>query len=257
MNYGGISFLLTLVLFAGMLALLVLGRRYGRRGQDDGERGIGPVNAAIFGLMGLMVAFTFQGAAQRFDERRDQIVDEANAIGTAWLRVDLLPEADQPAMRDLFRAYADARIAAYRALPDEAAFQREFDRATQLQKEIWKAAITATRAQAPATPNTAAMLLLPALNAMIDVTTLRTMALLKHPPDIVYVVLCALALASSLLAGHAMAGRQRASFLHLVGYPVIVAVVVMLVVNLEHPRLGLIPIDAFDIAIANVRDQMN
>jgi hypothetical protein len=241
-----------------MLGLLFLGRHLARlrhgHGHEEVETGIGPVNAAIFGLLGLMIAFVFSGAAQRFDERRDLIVQEANAIGTAWLRLDVLPAGAQPELRQMMRDYTDARIAAYRALPDEAAFLAEFERAQQFQARIWTASVAATLA--PGQNTAPAMLLLPALNEMIDITSTREMALRKHPPRIVYVILGGLALISSLLAGHAMAGRRQQSMLHLVAYPLIIAVVVNLVINLEHPRLGLVRINAFDIAIEDVRRQM-
>lgn len=256
MSYGWYSLLITLALFLAMLGALLLGRHYALREQarDEVETGIGPVNAAIFGLLGLMIAFTFSGAAQRFDERRDLIVTEANAIGTAWLRIDLVPEGAQAVLRQLMRDYVDARIAAYRALPDETHFRAEFARAGELQTRIWDEAIAVTSVQGA--PSSAAMLLLPALNEMIDITTTRQMALLKHPPRIVYAILGALALISALLAGHAMAGRQQQSRLHLIAYPAIMSVVVALVINLEHPRLGLVRINAFDIAIQTVRDTM-
>jgi hypothetical protein len=241
-----------------MLGLLFLGRHLARlrhgHGHEEVETGIGPVNAAIFGLLGLMIAFVFSGAAQRFDERRDLIVQEANAIGTAWLRLDVLPAGAQPELRQMMRDYTDARIAAYRALPDEAAFLAEFERAQQFQGMIWTASVAATLA--PGQSTAPAMLLLPALNEMIDITSTREMALRKHPPRIVYVILGGLALVSSLLAGHAMAGRRQQSMLHLVAYPLIIAVVVNLVINLEHPRLGLVRINAFDIAIEDLRRQM-
>src|SRR5215470_9658109 len=89
-------------LFFGILAFLVLGRRIGKRAiarhGDAGVPNIGSLEAAVFALLGLMIAFTFSGALSRFDVRRSQIVDEANAIGTAWLRIALLPEATQPAV---------------------------------------------------------------------------------------------------------------------------------------------------------------
>ncbi len=256
MSYGWYSFLLAFALFAAMLGLLFLGRHLARlrHGHDEVETGIGPVNAAIFGLLGLMIAFVFSGAALRFDERRDLIVEEANAIGTAWLRLDLLPAGAQPDLRQMMRDYAEARIAAYRALPDEAAFAAEFGQAQQLQDKIWAASVAAS--SAPGQNTAPAMLLLPALNDMFDITTTREMALRKHPPRIVYLILGALALISSLLAGHAMAGRRQQSLLHLIAYPLIIAVVVNLVINLEHPRLGLVRVNAFDVAIEDVRNQM-
>jgi hypothetical protein len=256
MSYGLYSFLLTLALFVAMLGLVLLGRRYAlhQLANDDSEAGIGPVNGAIFGLLGLMIAFAFSGAAQRFDERRDLIVQEANAIGTAWLRLDLLPGESREVLRALMRDYTDARLAAYRAIPDEAAFLAEFDRANALQTRIWDEATA--RTTAPGVPGPAAMLLLPALNEMFDITTTRQMALSKHPPRIVYIILGALALISAVLAGHAMGARKRHSLLHLIAYPAIVAVVVNLVINLEHPRLGLVRIDAFDVAIEGARARM-
>ncbi len=258
MSYSFYALELTTALFLAMFALLWMGLRIGQRhlrDEQQSDAGTGPVNAAIFGLLGLMVAFTFSGAGMRFDERRALIVEEANNIGTAWLRIDLLPPASQPVMRDLFRAYTDARLHAYRSLPDEDAYQAEIDRADQLQSDIWFSAVEGS--QAPGAAASAPMLLLPALNAMFDITTTRHMALFKHPPPAVYVVLCMLALLSAVLAGHAMAGRQKPSLLHLVAYPLIIAVVVNLVINMEHPRIGLIRVDGFDIAIEAVRAEMN
>jgi hypothetical protein len=101
------SWLFALGLFAGIILMLELGRRVGAhlraRIMQGGGAGVGAVEAAIFGLLGLLVAFTFQGASARFDTRREQIVQEANNIGTAWLRIDLLPASAQTAMRELFR----------------------------------------------------------------------------------------------------------------------------------------------------------
>ena len=87
-------------LFIGMAVLLELGRRLRRhhrlRHGDSAGEGVGAIEGAVFGLMGLLLAFTFSGAASRFEGRRQLIVDEANAIGTAYLRLDLLPSAPRP-----------------------------------------------------------------------------------------------------------------------------------------------------------------
>src|SRR5215467_3635078 len=116
---GGI---VAIAIFFGILLLLVLGRRVGQqtiaRHGGAATPGIGSLEAAVFALLGLMIAFTFSGALSRFDVRRSQVVDEANAIETAWLRIALLPEATQPAVRETFRNYVDSRIATYRKLPD-------------------------------------------------------------------------------------------------------------------------------------------
>jgi hypothetical protein len=145
--------LIGLLLFLAMLGLLDLGRRIGaRRIEREGEgapHGIAAVETAAFGLMGLLIAFTFSGAASRFETRREQIVQEANAIGTAWLRIDLVSQGDRPVLRDAFRRYADARIAAYAVLPDIAAARAELERGAQIQREIWSAAVRACAAAGP------------------------------------------------------------------------------------------------------------
>ena len=88
--------------------------------------------------------------------------------------------------------------------------------------------------------------LLPAINAMIDITTTRTMASQMHPPIVIFVMLFALALAGSLLAGCAMSASKTRSWLHIIGYPLVTAVAVYVILDLEFPRLGLIRVDAFD-----------
>ena len=173
-----VASLLALGLMLGMLALLEIGRRMGDRrlaNDPEGARaGTGTVESAVLALLGLLIAFTFSGAASRFDARRDLIVQETNVIGTAYLRIDLLPAGAQPALRDLFRRYVDSRLETYRRIPNVGAVKAELARSTALQGEIWTQAVAASRLEGAPPP--AAMLLLPALNDMIDITTTRAMA---------------------------------------------------------------------------------
>jgi len=212
-------------LFVGILVMLDMGRRFGsrqqrRHGKDYGA-GVSAVEGAMFGLLGLLVAFTFSGAASRFDERRALIVDEANDIGTAYLRVDLLPPEAQPAVRQKFREYTDARIAVYEALPDVNKALGHLARANALQGEIWKLAVPAA-AQAPPT-SSASVLLLPALNAMFDITNSRFWATRMHPPIVIFLMLAALALGCALIAGHGMSAAPERSWLHMVTFALVLS----------------------------------
>jgi hypothetical protein len=117
MSHGATVFWFTSSLFVGMLLFLEVGRRLGiRRLKDDSSaaaEGIGAVDGAVFAVLGLLIAFTFSGATTRFDARRQLIVEETNNIGTAYLRLDVLPADAQPALRESFRRYLDARIETY------------------------------------------------------------------------------------------------------------------------------------------------
>ena len=238
-------------LFAGMLVLVQTGRRMG-----SGKRfeGLGAVEGAVFGLMGLLIAFTFGSAAVRFETRRSLIVEEANDIGTAYLRLDLLPADSQPPLRDAFRRYAETRLAIYKLLPDVDAAREELDRMAQLQGEIWKGA-TAGCSRAETT--TACMLLLPALNDMIDITTTRTVAMQAHQPTVVFLMLALVMLACALLAGFSIgAGGHQGSTLHVVAFAAVLAVAFYVILDLEWPRLGFIRIDWMDRILEDVRRSM-
>ena len=169
---------LALVMFLGILLCIEIGRWIGRRALAGHaampQTNVSSLETAVFALMGLLIAFTFSGALTRFDTRRAQVVDEANAIGTAWLRIDLLPAAAQPKLRNAFRSYVDARIATYKKLPDMSAAKEELARSQQLQAEIWTQAAAAVRL--PETRPSAELLVMSALNSMFDITTVRVVA---------------------------------------------------------------------------------
>jgi hypothetical protein len=257
MNYVLIAILSTLGLLAAILALMELGRRIGvRRLAEHGDNaitGVAAIEGAVFALLGLLLAFTFSSAASRFDTRRQLVVEEANDIGTAYLRVDLLPASAQPQLRETFRRYADSRIGVYRKMPDLAAAWAEMANAADLQKQIWTQAVAGSRdADSPA----ARMLLLPAINAMIDITTTRTVAAQIHPPAMVFVILLILVLTASFLAGHAMAASKYRGKLHMLCFAIVMTATVYVIIDFEFPRLGLMRIDSFDYVLVDVRESM-
>jgi hypothetical protein len=249
--------LFCILLFSGMLLLLEIGRRFGmkrRFKESDGERGsLGAIESAVFALFGLLMAFTFSGAASRFFEKRMMIAEEANTIETAYLRLRLVPESE-PKLQQLFRRYVDSRLETYRRLPNMRAAGQEMANSKVIQEEIWNEAVAATRL--PSSHFASAWLLLPALNSMIDITTTRTMALQQHPPRIIYALLFGLGLVCSLLAGYRMAVGQRRSWLHILGFSVITVIVIYVFLDIEYPRTGLIRLEASDQVLVALRDSM-
>jgi hypothetical protein len=244
-------------LFAGILASQHVGHRVAMRriaiDPEGAKKGAGVVEGAIFGLLSLLVAFTFSGALSRFDARRHLVTEEAIHTGTAWERIDVLPPAAQPALRDLFRRYVDSRLETYRRPQGSEAADEEWARSTELRYEIWAQGVEAAHAS---TTTVAAMLFLPAVNQMIDITETRRMATRMHPPPIVFAMLAVLALIAGLLAGYHMAGAKVRSWLHAVGFAAVISATVYVILDIEYPRQGLIRVDAVDQVLNELRLRM-
>lgn len=244
-------------LFLGILLFLEVGRRIGAqriaKGHAGTRPGIDAAEGAVFALLSLLVAFTISGASSRFEARRQLVAQEVNAISTAYLRLDLLAPDARSALQGLFRNYVDSRIETYRKRPDTEAGQAEWVRSVTLQSEIWTKAVAATRAQDQ--PHVA-ILLMPAMNAMIDITTTRAVAAQTHPPMIVFVLLSGLALGCSLLAGFGMASGKSRSWTHIIGFAAIMTITVYVIIEIEYPRLGLIRVDAVDQVLVELRQSM-
>ena len=254
MGETGILLVFVPSLFLIMLLVLETGRRIGKRyysmEESDHHRGNRIlVESAIYGLLGLLIAFTVSGAANRFDARRTLTVQEANTIGTAYLRLDLLPAAAQPELRRKFRRYAEARLAVFRLLPDFEASNAEAVRANELQRSIWNEVIAAL----PGVPQSATLMLLPALNEMFDITSSRAIAGQAHTPLVILCALAVLALFCCLLAGYGLAGENPlGSALRMIGFALIVTLTIFVILDLDYPRVGLIRLDYADQALIDV-----
>lgn len=234
------------LLFALLLAAIYAGRAIGlkRANRADELPGTGAINGAVFALLGLILAFSFSGAASRFEHRRDLIVAEANAVGTAFLRIDLMPADARPALRDAFKRYIASRIAVYDQIGNEAAFGRELRRSAAIQNEIWALAVAAGKRPEAAPGSNQS--LLPALNEMIDLTATRAFATMMHPPEVIHFMLIGLATISGFLAGLGLAADRRWPFVHPVSFALIMTGAIYVTIDLEYPRAGFIRVDNFE-----------
>ena len=243
--------------FCLMLAASEAGWRIGhaRLARHSGlAKGAGSAEAATFALFGLLVAFTFSGAASRFGDRRDLVQTEANAIGTAYLRLDLLPTDVQPVARELFRQYVDTRYEVYRRAYDRAFTDAKLAETAALAATIWESASAAV--QRPGTPAATPTLLLGALNQMIDITSTRQMATQNHPPLIVFLLLGGLSLVCSVLVGYGTSQNPSRSWLHVLTFAAVVSLTVYVILDIEFPRLGLIRVDSADEVLLELRESM-
>jgi hypothetical protein len=238
------------LLFLLLLGSVELGRMFARRriaNNDSDLPGTGAINGAIFGFLGLLLAFSFSGAASRFEARRDLIVQEANAIGTAALRIDLVAPDAQPALREAFKRYVASRIAVDSVITDQPRYRAALKRSAAIQTEIWNLAVAAGK-RPDAAPGTN-QLLLPALNDMIDITATRAFATLMHPPPVIHAMLIGLAALTGFLAGIGLAPGRRQAWVHPVSFALIMTSAIYITIDMEYPRAGFIRVDGFEKAV--------
>lgn len=256
-NLTVVSIFAFLGLVTGMFLFMEAGRRANKYllslDPKAARSGLGVVEGAVFSLIALLIAFTFYGTAARFDEQRQLVVQEANAIGTVWFRLDLLPAGAQPPLREKLRQYIATRIAFDQALPNLTAANVELSKSTALQNAIWTEA-TADCREAGSYSTT--MLLLPALGDMFNMSTTRPMAALMHTPLLIYGVLVLLIMAGSLLVGYGMAGGKMHNWFHSFAFIVTITLAMYLILDFEFPSVGLIRLNPFDQVLVNLQQSM-
>jgi hypothetical protein len=248
-------FLFALLFLFGMLVALELGHRYAVRQtaiEDRDKIPLATIETAVFALFGLLIAFTFSGAASRFQEKRMLIAEEANSIQTAYRSIDLVAPPARAKLRALFREYVDARLELYHRLPDVKAAAPTVAKLKQLQATIWATAVATDRL--PSEDPSAARMMLPAIDQLLRIATNRTMQLQNHPPGVVYGMLFALGLLCSMLVGFRMPVR---SWLHILSFTLVTASVVYISLDIEYPRVGLIRLDRADQVLSEVRASMD
>jgi hypothetical protein len=202
---------------------------------EDGRKQVEETRNQVAILLSLLIGFAISMALGRFDERRKLVIDEANAIGTAYLRASMQVEPVKSHAPELLREYVDTRLTIFggQASLEERDAARK--RATQIQNELWSGA-TAASQQSP-TPITATYV--SALNDVFDLDSTRVAGRLNRIPWDVWMLLGALSILTSLIIGY---GQKRRAFLASIVPMLTVAIAVSLIADLDSPVSGLIQV---------------
>lgn len=241
-SIGGMSWLqnapfalLVPVIATCVLAALEVGHRLGRRAPVlEGQAAT--IAGSILALVGLLLAFTFSMAGERYAERRAASVQEVNSIGTLWLRTSLFDEPARSEMRSRVRRYVDLHFEHRAAGADTAKLKAAEAEAEQLQSELW--AILIREARGGLAPERL-RLVTPALNAVIDDTGSLIAAGENRLPDAIIGYLVTLVLVAGVVVGYRPSGEQRNLVLWIL-FTIIVSGVLSVLLDLDRPRHGLI-----------------
>jgi len=235
------------VLGLGTIAIVLLtieaGFRFGdhsrRDSAEEKESPVSAISAALLGLVAFMLAFTFSAVTQRYDERRTLVRDEANAIGTAWLRTDFLPEAERAETARQFRRYVDIRLDLAQTR-DISKLQQALAESDEIQRRLWSQATTHARHE-PHSPIMA--LYVSALNEVFDLHSTRVaVAVHARVPNGIWLVLYALVILGMFGVGYqtAMAGSRRSRAAPVLA--IAFSTVITLIVSLDRPQSGFITV---------------
>jgi len=196
-----------------------------------------PVSAATgstLGLLAFLLAFTFGMAATRFDTRKQIVLQEANAIGTTYLRVDFLPEQSQEEARQLLREYAVIRSGGATLIMSPEGMAKS----GKLQDRLWAiAADTGTRSDSIATG-----LFIQSLNEMIDLDATRVTANRNRIPDSIWLVLCAITILSMAAMGYQFGLTGARSWVTMIFLVMVFTPVILLIADLDRPQAGLLQV---------------
>ncbi|MBT8079278.1 MAG: hypothetical protein KJO31_11935 [Gammaproteobacteria bacterium] len=237
----------SVVIAVGLFLLIMLANeiayRIARRSTTD--EGLttqtNAIQAGILGLLALLLGFSFNMALQRFDARSTAAIEEANAIGTAWLRTSLLPEQFASETGSLISDYVDVRLKgggidmADPVKRDEIAAQT-----VRLQAQLWR--ILTDAAASDLTPAKSG-LVIQALNEMIDAYGKRQAQLDKHVPEVVLILLFVIFIVSGGILGAASGLAGGRPLLATMSMSALIVLVIFIVIDLDRPRRGLIQVD--------------
>lgn len=208
--------------------------RYRRKHSPEREAPVGAMVGAMLGLLAFVLAFSFGLAASRFDERRRTVVEEANAIGTTYLRASLLPPPQRPPIEEALREYVSVRLRATEIGGLEPAIARSIE----LHNELWN---QASAAASDDTHSIMTGLFIQSLNELIDIHSTRMLIGVRSriPPTIWIVLYFVSAITMATMgysAGLAGSNRSVAS----IALVIVFSSILLLIVDLDRPLEGLL-----------------
>jgi hypothetical protein len=240
---------LTLAVMMTAAALVAARLTQARAAKKAGSAGGPAIEAALLGLLGLLLAFTFSGAVSRFDTRSHQMVELASAIRAAAERADFYPPETRAALRRDLAEYVEAQAVFYRSEHDEAELRAATDRIKAIQQQLWSRVVASSRdpANALATNQMSAR-----LDAMFALSESREVSSRNHMPGIVFVLLFVVATATAYASGHASGLAGGFGLTSYGVFAILTSLVVYVTLDLDSPGRGIIRRDLQEQAIEAV-----
>lgn len=237
------NYSLPLIFIASLLAIFVateIGRQLGLLAARRKRENISTIEAAILGLLALLIAFTFSMALSLFEVRRDALLNEANAIGTTALRARLLPAPYNAESLKLLREYIQIQLDIVRSAPSSPDVTAAITRSNTIQEALWQK-VKAVAAKDNAMVPTG--LFIQSLNEMIDDQEKRLSAFGNRVPNIILIALYGIAIFAGAFSGYASGLEVQRARLPIYAMAVLVAAMILLIQDLDRPGAGFIKVN--------------
>jgi hypothetical protein len=236
MHYPSLIFALTFsALWLTAWAGVLLGKK-GREPEADLRDDFGLILAATLTLLALIIGFSFSMATARYDQRKNYEEQEANAIGTEYVRADLLSPVEAVKVRSLLRSYLDQRVLFY-TIHDEQELRQINARTVQLQAELW----AAVRRAAAEQPTPVVALVISGMNDVLNSQGYTQAAFWNRIPTAAWGLMVTIAICCNFLFGYRL--RSKAGAKLLVVLPIVISIAFMLVADIDTPRHGIIRVN--------------
>jgi len=213
-----------------------------RKLEEDVREDFDIVLAATLTLLGLIIGFSYSMAISRYDQRKNYEEAEANAIGTEYVRADLLPAADAAKVRALLRNYLDQRVLSY-VTRDEQQIRQIDARTAQLQTELWSAVLAPAAAQ----PTPMVALAVSGMNDVLNSQGYTQAAWRNRIPIAAWGLMAAIAICCNVLVGYGARNLKPKGILFLV-LPLVVSISFFLIADIDSPRGGVIRVNPQNLA---------
>ena len=241
---------LTLALESGFR----IGLRKHRASKDAEKTVRGDVTlGSMLALLGLVLAFTYAFTLSRADMRKQAIIAEANAIGTAFLRADLAAEPGRSELRERLLEYARTRVATLDVVDSRDAFRQFLARSLEVQSTLWP---TTKRALQGDVPVPLQVSIVQAVNEVLDAHTIRLAVVFDRIPAIVFITLVLIAAASLAVAAHNAGLNGRMSRLRMGAFALVLAALMLIIMDFDRPLAGFIQTDQGSL-FSMIRDMEN
>jgi hypothetical protein len=234
------TLLIIIILFCLMLVAVWMGYKIALK-KPKGSANDSELLSPLLGLLALILAFTFGMSNTRYDNRKDNLIDEANCIGTAILRADIYPDSLKMEFQKDFKAYSDSRKNFYTLDSDEAKINASLKKSAEISDKLWNRASFYAKDKDYFIQSN---MMLPALNAMFDSASKSNVVFNSKVPETIIYLLFVFSIIVSFYIGYKSGLERKIERNFILGFCILICTVIFITLDLDRSRRGLIKLDA-------------